>query len=169
MKECGIFHGGLFGGSVWVVMTSKEKKVLEEARAWFEALLGMNELENYEHPLFIAVADWLNERGEALDSIEEWIPDSLVKSLPPSMIESLRVSMEVEKSKLLLTRVPVPSLAAQFEANILPEGAYLGEPKVPQMELPKDLESVPAPANDTPTVPNILRIEELLIDMKRET
>lgn len=150
-------------------MAAKEQKVLAEARAWFSALLSKNGLENYEHPLFIAVADWLNERGEALDSIEEWIPDSLVKSLPPSMVESLRVSMEVEKSKLLLTRVPVPPLAAQFEANILPEGAYFGEPRVPQVELSDDLESVPAPANDAPTVPNLPRIAELLMGMKRET
>lgn len=150
-----------------VVTTSKEQKVLDEARAWFDALLGMNELESYEHPLFIAVADWVRERGEAMaDSIEEWIPDSLVKSLPPSMLESLRVSMEVDKSKLHLTRIPVPSLAAQFEANLLPEGAYMSEPKVPHVELPKELESVPAPPSEVPTVPNVQRIDELLRDMK---
>ena len=126
----------------------------------------MNELDSYEHPLFIAVADWLRDGDDGLpDSIAEWIPDSLVKSLPPSVMESLRVSMEVDQSsKLLRTKIPPPSLAAQFEAELLPAGAYLAEPKVPD-----DLEyGVPPPSKDTPTSPNIERMKELCEGMKDE-
>jgi hypothetical protein len=148
------------------VVDSKEAKILEEVKAWFESLRHLNRLEPYEHGLFIAAADWLWDREEA---IEEWIPDNLVQSLPPSVIESLRVSMELDVgSHLKLTRVPTPSMAAQFDVAGLPEGAHLAAPRMPsELTLPvKDLESsVPAPPPELPTVPDGTRMAALVRDM----